>query len=135
MAKESYRIAGSGPSPAEADKVLEAEHKKLVDRVGNPTDVTVNKESYSAAFELKEGIDPSTVDTTSFKTAGSDWADIDQKFQRVKDGGQYTGRYTVERFLELTPEQVKATRGEKRSPAGYESSRTSSLSGLERLRI
>ncbi len=133
MVDSNHKIFGSGSSPEMADSALEVEQKGLVDKVGSD-ELAVVKTSYEGRFELKEGIDAASVDTTSFSSTGNSWDEVAAKHAKVKDGGQYSGTYSVHEFYALTDEQMVAIRGERRSPAGYESTRDSSLGGLESLR-
>jgi hypothetical protein len=121
MANE-YKLEGRGDSPQAAEKALETNQSALVAKLKKAKvaeDVKVVRERFVADFTLKKDMKPTDVDAASFRVeSDQDWQTIEERRQRLADGGQYDGKFTAERYLELTGDQEAATRETKQTSAG-----------------
>ncbi|HJX50536.1 MAG TPA: hypothetical protein VJ438_03685 [Candidatus Nanoarchaeia archaeon] len=131
MADKQYKFEGSGKTTREADNTLKDSKKDLVAKLKKADaslELQATKTDYHARYSSKK--EGSELEEFSVR-ASEGWVELETKAKTHADLRDYTPRYTVTEFVELTDEQQKAL---TKKPTTAYSPRAKRLEELDALR-
>lgn len=134
--KHNYKLAGSGKTTESAEKDLRSKRESLVKKLGArnaSADLTVVRTEFKALYTQKPRT--SVQGPSSFTMESEEgWADVKTRAAKMANLRKYEVGYTIDMYLQLTEQQLTATK-RTQPPAGPMERTESSLRYLVNCRL